>query len=134
MFALRHLATPANFVHRCVRNNLTNEGHIVPAAKAGDGWTLSVIREATLPLASVLATAVQLCGLHRIVVIGGFAGAMGKTYETLLDDAIRQYLAPKAFGALDRRFVEVRSLTEEACLCGAALFARTQSLPCVSSS
>lgn len=106
---------------------ITNELDLVPAVLAGDPWALSIVTTATAPLAAVLATAVQACGLQRIVVIGGFACALGTTYARLLDEAVRKHLSPQAFGTTDSRIVEVRPAWEETCLQGAASFGRRQS-------
>lgn len=106
---------------------ITNELDLVPAVLAGDAWALSIVTRATAPLAAVLATAVQACGLQRIVVIGGFACALGAAYERLLEDAVRRHLSPQAFGTTDSRIVEVRPASEETCLQGAASFGRRQS-------
>jgi C7-cyclitol 7-kinase len=129
---IRAMLDPAAFAASlCSRRSrepqlLTNELDLVPAALAGDAWALSIISDASAPLALALATAVQVCGLQRIVVIGGFACALGETYARLLDRAVRRHLAPEAFGTRDSRIVEVREASDEACLQGAALFGRLQ--------
>lgn len=68
--------------------SLTNEGHIVPAARLGDGWAIDIIREAMRPLATTLLAAVLAVGLDQIVIIGGFAISLGATYMDILRGAI----------------------------------------------
>jgi len=104
---------------------ISNEAHIVPAARAGDQWVLEVIERASEPLATMLATAFQVCGLQKIYVVGGFANAAGPAYESLLDSAVRKRLAPPAFGTPAAPVVEVRD-ADNACLYGAAFFARAR--------
>ena len=104
-------------------SRLSNESHIVPAAKQGDAWVWSIIEEATLPLGWVLADAAQLCGPQRVILIGGFACTLGNRYADIVESAMRQRLAPAKFGALDR-LVEVRDAADGSCLRGAACFAR----------
>jgi C7-cyclitol 7-kinase len=106
-------------------SRLTNESDLVPAAKLGDPWVWSIIEEATLPLGWVLADAAQLCGPQRVILIGGFACALGDRYAGVVEAAMRQRLAPAQFGALDK-LVEVCDDADDSCLRGAACFARTR--------
>lgn len=105
---------------------LTNEAHIAPAARAGDTWTLDRIREATAPLAAVLAPVVQACGLQRVFAIGGFARMAGTPYQTLLEEELLRRFAPARFGNPPSRLVRMPDTDDEVCLRGAAVFARAQ--------
>jgi glucokinase len=101
---------------------LNNEDHLVPAVRAGDAWSLRVLREGTRPLAVVLNTVVLALGLQGILVIGGFAFAIGETYlETL-----RQMIQTRCdYSALifSSDMLRFGNMCEEACLRGAAEYA-----------
>ena len=51
-------------------DTLTNEEHIVPAARMQDAWALEIIRSCTRPLAAALLLITASAGLERIGVIG----------------------------------------------------------------
>ena len=102
---------------------LTNEEHIVPAAREQDAWALEIIRRCTRPLAAALLAVTASTGLDRIVVIGGFALSMGQRYldllqEEMLDACDYEILAEKIPGLL-----VMGNADEEACLQGAAVYA-----------
>jgi glucokinase len=102
---------------------LTNEEHLVPAALSGDAWTWEVISKAQAPLAQVLATAIVAASLERVLIIGGFAAALGDGYVNSLRDAVWAKIIP---GLIHIRIDEVIMLGQsagEACLRGAGLFA-----------
>jgi len=103
---------------------LTNEDHFVPAIRAGDRWANDVLQEATQPLAKVLAVVTLAVGLQGILIIGGFAFGLGQIYLDLLHKLIRQRLD---YSAIDfsSRMVEFGHMCEQACLLGAAEYART---------
>jgi glucokinase len=105
---------------------LTNEEHIAPAVRGGDAWTLARIREASAPLAAALATVVQSCGLQRIFIIGGFARMAGTPYVTLLEEEVLRCFAPARFGKPPAPLVCMPDTDDDACLRGAAVFARAQ--------
>lgn len=103
--------------------HLNNEEHLVPAAGMGDEWALSVIRESTKPLATVLNVACFCAGLDRIVIIGGFALALGSVYLNVLRELMRQ---ASDFEVLNERLpdmIQMGDMNEEACLMGAAAYA-----------
>ncbi len=102
---------------------LTNERHLVPAVCDRDPWACTVIREAMRPLAIVLNAVVHACALERIVVIGGFAGALGDWYVDELQALMETASAP-AFG-LPHDLVQAWETEQDVCLYGAAAFART---------
>jgi C7-cyclitol 7-kinase len=109
---------------RATSGTLTNERHLVPAALLGDPWALGVIRECTRPLARVLITTALAAGLEKVVVIGGFALQLGARYlgvlEPLLESAGDYHvMRDRAHG-----LVMLGRVEEEACLEGAAVYAR----------
>jgi glucokinase len=104
-------------------DTLTNEAHIVPAARMQDAWTLEIIRRCTRPLAEALLAVTASAGLERIVVIGGFALSLGQRYLDLLQEEMLtacdyEILAEKIPGLL-----VMGDADEEACLQGAAVYA-----------
>ncbi len=104
-------------------DTLTNEKHIVPAARMQDPWALEIIRRCIRPLAAALLLVTASAGLERIVVIGGFALSLGQRYldllqEEMLDACDYEILAEKIPGLL-----VMGNAGEEACLQGAALYA-----------
>jgi predicted NBD/HSP70 family sugar kinase len=106
---------------RIAINELSNEVHIVPAAKLGDAWTMAVLREATVPLAQILITVVLAAGVEKVVVIGGFAQSLGRLYIDLLQDAVE---ANASYGVLPPSSSWLELAPEvQTCLSGAARFA-----------
>jgi predicted NBD/HSP70 family sugar kinase len=67
---------------------LSNEAHLVPALRAGDAWSMDLLRAAIRPLADVLRTLCVGCGLDGIMLMGGFAQALGESYRALVEDAV----------------------------------------------
>jgi len=113
---------------RRVMNNpaLTNETHIVPAARAGQAWAIDVIRERTAYLARVLLQAVVAAGVEQVVVIGGFALELGDAYRAILQEEILKRCDYRvAAGAMDRL---VALGDNDSCLLGAGAFAHRISL------
>ena len=101
---------------------ITNEQHLVPAALEGDRWALSVIERAARPLAQVLSVLTASLGLDCIVVVGGFAQRLGKTYKEALCTHMSELLSARAFAAVAEDLVRVWNDGEETCLAGAAAF------------
>jgi C7-cyclitol 7-kinase len=101
---------------------LNNEEHLVPAVRGRDKWSLRVVQEGTRPLASVLNTVLLAVGLQGILVIGGFAFAMGEVYLDLLREMIRTRCDYSAF-RYSPDLVQFGKMCEEACLRGAAEYA-----------
>ncbi|ADV82057.1 ROK family protein [Terriglobus saanensis] len=108
---------------------LTNEQHIVPAALAGDDWTLRLIRESTRPLARVLLANVLGVGLQKVFIIGGFAQALGSLYLQMLTDLMGEMSQYAVLEDAIPTLVEAGYLHGECCLmgCGAFLQAKEQS-------
>ena len=103
---------------------LTNEDHLVPAAIAGDRWSLAVVRDGTRPLARTLATVVLAAGVTRVVVTGGFASALGDVYVTLLRELLRDACDYRLMPCPTADLVQLADPGEEVCLEGAAAYAR----------
>jgi glucokinase len=104
---------------------LSNEHHLVPAARLGDRWALSVLRECTVPLARMLAAIFLGVGLERIVVIGGFASALGSQYLRILQEEFRRASDYELLDDCHSVIIELRDTDEETCLLGAAAYVRT---------
>ncbi|MDA2933163.1 ROK family protein [Acidobacteria bacterium AH-259-D05] len=103
--------------------SLTNEDHLLPAAGAGDSWALNVIREGTRPLGTVLLSVILGVGLEKVIVIGGFAQALGDPYLEILHNCIAQdcdYVIMSDY--LDE--ILILGDDTEACLLGSAVYAR----------
>jgi len=101
---------------------LNNEEHLVPAVRAGDFWSLHVLEEGTRHLAVVLNTVILALGLQGVLVIGGFAFAIGETYL----EVIRQNIQARCdYSALhfSSDMIRFGNMCEEACLRGAAEYA-----------
>ena len=101
---------------------ITNEQHLVPAAREGDEWALNVIRRCTIPLGHILATATVAAGLDRIVITGGMARSLGQLYvDLLLETMTSLYSFPGLPFASN--IVQLCSAEAEVCLLGAAVYA-----------
>jgi C7-cyclitol 7-kinase len=102
--------------------DLTNERHLVPAVLAGDDWALSVVAEATRPLARSLLTVVSATGAGKVVVIGGFAHAISDRYLEVLKS---EMLLSSQYHILEPHLASLLALgPRDSCLRGAAVFAR----------
>jgi C7-cyclitol 7-kinase len=114
----------------CVRDfdasptSLTNEQHLVPAAKARDEWALRVIRESTRPLARVLNCMVLGMGLDRIMIIGGFALSLGSVYLDLVCELMEECCDYPVLSSYIPGLVRLGDVNDEACLKGAAVYGR----------
>jgi predicted NBD/HSP70 family sugar kinase len=114
----------------CVRTfgataaHLNNEEHIVPAIRANDPWALALISESTRPLARMLLSVTLAVGLERIIVIGGFALALGETYLQVLRSELREACDYRVVHEYLENLIEAGSAEEEACLLGAAVYAQ----------
>ena len=102
--------------------NLSNEEHLVRAVRAGDAWSLRVLEEGIRPLAMVLNTVVLALGLQGILVIGGFASAIGEIYLELLRQMIQTRCDYSAL-RFSSDMVRFGNMCEEACLRGAGEYA-----------
>ncbi len=125
----RAAADPTGFARSLCRDrlgassdNLSNEQHFVPAVCAGDAWALEVLRDASRPLAQVLATVIFAAGLQGILIIGGFATSIGRTYLDLLYELVQHHCDYSAL-AFRRNMLQFGKMSEEACLRGAAEYA-----------
>jgi C7-cyclitol 7-kinase len=101
---------------------LNNEEHLVRAVCAGDAWSLRLLQDGTRPLAVVLNTVVLALGLQGILVIGGFAFALGEIYLDTLRQMIRTRCDYTAL-RFSPDMVRFGNMCEEACLRGAAEYA-----------
>jgi predicted NBD/HSP70 family sugar kinase len=101
---------------------LTNEQHLVPSALVGDSWALDVVRSGSEPLARVLATAITLCGLDRVFLIGGFPASLGAVYLQMIRDLVAQASAYAVLCPAIRQVVEMSE--DDVCLRGAAAYAQ----------
>jgi len=114
----------------CVRDfnasltSLSNEQHLVPAAKAGDEWALRVIRESTRPLARILNCMVLGMGLDGIVIIGGFALSLGSVYLDLVCDLMVECCDYPVLSSYLPELIRLGDVNDEACLKGTAAYAR----------
>jgi glucokinase len=114
----------------CVRrfsataDNLNNEQHLVPAALRGDAWAQGVIRDCTRPLAKVLISTALAVGLEKVVIIGGFALQLGETYLETLRALLRDSCDYPVMEDRARDLVMISNVKQEACLEGAAIYAR----------
>ncbi|MGE5174323.1 MAG: ROK family protein [Betaproteobacteria bacterium] len=104
-------------------DTLTNEEHIVPAAKMHDAWALDIIRQCTGHLARVLLLLTAAQGLDRIVVIGGFALSLGPMYLDILRKEMLNNCDFETLSSTIPGLLVMGSAHEEACLQGAAVYA-----------
>jgi C7-cyclitol 7-kinase len=103
---------------------LNNEKHLVPALLAGDGWVSQLVTECTRPLARTLLTVAMAAGLERVLVIGGFAQALGSVYIEILRGLACDFCRyDVARNSLDSLF-ELASGEDETSLEGCAAFLR----------
>jgi C7-cyclitol 7-kinase len=105
-------------------DTLNNEDHLVPAALLGDAWAVDVIRECTRPLARALVTTALAVGLEKVIIIGGFALRLGEVYLDILRPLLKSecdYCLVRDHAA---ELVMLGRAQEEACLEGAAVYAR----------
>ena len=102
---------------------LTNESHLVPAARDGDPWALAIIREAAAPLATVISAVVHAAGLEKVIIIGGFAVALGPVYLECLQAGLRALDGPGPASVAVDQLVVLGDADSDTCLRGAAVFA-----------
>jgi predicted NBD/HSP70 family sugar kinase len=69
-------------------DEIENETHLVPAVLAGDPWACEVVLAGIHQLAASLALIVTAQGLKSIIVMGGFAKALGSYYIEQLQQRI----------------------------------------------
>ena len=105
-------------------DTLNNEHHLVPAALIGDDWTLSIIRECSEPLAKTLLAVTLAAGLEKVIIIGGFALQLGETYLNILRSLLRSNCDYQVLKDCAEGLVMLGGTEEEACLEGAAVYAR----------
>jgi predicted NBD/HSP70 family sugar kinase len=102
--------------------SLTNEHHIVPAAKLNDEWALKIVSDCTEPLAKLLLSLIFAYGLNRIVIIGGFSLALGNKYLHILQNLLTEFCDYNLVKNNLVNMVELGNYCEEACLLGAAVY------------
>ena len=106
-------------------STLTNEHHLVPAAALRDPWALDIIRTCSRPLARMLLSVVLAVGVQKVIIIGGFALALGEVY---LDIIRTDLIAACDYGVMAdyvHGLVAMGNVNDEACLKGAAIYARS---------
>lgn len=104
--------------------DLTNESHIVPALRARDPWTSSIVYECTRHLVRSLLTVTMAAGLEKVYIIGGFPNALGSRYLEIIR-SLAQELSKYQIAAeyLDEFFKGVVT-DQETCLEGCAAYLR----------
>lgn len=106
-------------------NTLTNEDHLVPAAALGDPWALDIIRTCSRPLARILLSVVQAVGLEKVIIIGGFALALGEIYLDMIRTELIAACDYQVMADYVQGLVAMGDVNDEACLKGAAIYARS---------
>lgn len=105
-------------------STLTNELHLVPAFVSGDPWARDVVRRAAEPLARVISTSAFALGIKRVALIGGFALGLGPEYVAMLRALVAPSTAGSAIVLPSGDFIFAAQMHADACLLGAAEFAR----------
>jgi predicted NBD/HSP70 family sugar kinase len=100
---------------------LTNEHHLVPAARVGDPWALGIVHHCIQPLARTVLQTVAAAGLQRVVLIGGFALSMGEQYRAMFQQAVKRICDYKVMTRYLDNLVVLGD--QDACLLGAAAYA-----------
>ncbi|MGH3908794.1 MAG: ROK family protein [Pseudonocardiaceae bacterium] len=95
---------------------------IVEAFHAGDQWAEEVISEAAAILGCALAHVHTMVGVERLVLIGGFAVALGDRYRRLV--AAGGSASCWNLGQDWNAMVELSDLEGRACMLGAGRYAR----------
>jgi glucokinase len=103
-------------------DNLTNEDHIVPAAKLGDLWTINVISQCSRPLATILLFLTAAFGLDKVVIIGGFALSLDEIYKCILQKEMADICDYALLSNKIDDLLVMGDADEEACLKGAAVY------------
>ncbi|MBV8726893.1 MAG: ROK family protein, partial [Candidatus Eremiobacteraeota bacterium] len=110
--------------YRACADEISNEQQLVPSAREGDPWANNIISSAAEPLGRMLAAAIVTAALDRIVVIGGFARAVGPSYAEILMRHICSALGDGALRFPKRDYVQLLNIGDNACLSGAAKYFR----------
>jgi glucokinase len=125
------LAEPARFAEsQCAHrygaspSTLTNEDHLVPAFRNGDPWATQIIGHATHYLARSLVHSIIVAGLRSVVIIGGFALCAGEAYLAVLRSAARECCDYELLRQSIGQRLTLGEIGDEACLLGAAVYAR----------
>jgi predicted NBD/HSP70 family sugar kinase len=103
---------------------LTNEADLIPALRAGEPLALALLHASVRPLAGTLAALIVGAGLERIVVIGGFARALGTLYRDVLTAELAGSFDAGPIELDLEGLVTVCGPDEEPSLLGAARFAQ----------
>lgn len=96
---------------------------IVAAFRAGDPWMRRLVAEAADPLGAALAGIHCAVGSERIVLVGGFANALGEDYRRLVARAAAESCWD--LGLDWDRALELRDMDGRAGLVGAGRYARS---------
>jgi predicted NBD/HSP70 family sugar kinase len=125
------LADPAGFARSAAvvrfgaaAETLCNERHLVPALRLDDPWCTTLLRASTEPLTNVIRTLCVGGGLGGIVLMGGFAQALGERYRQLVVDGVGRFSDCGPSRAVMHLPVVLAGRGEEPSLVGAATFAR----------
>lgn len=118
-------ASACSRLFRVTADTLTNED-LVRAAYDGDTWSLEVIRRGCRFLAQSLLAAVLATGIERVIVIGGFALALGPVYLEILREEMRRGSSCGPLAPDPADLVMLGEPGEEACLRGAVVYAVQQ--------
>jgi C7-cyclitol 7-kinase len=106
-------------------NTLTNEHHLVPAAALRDPWALDVIRTCSRPLAKMLLSVVLAAGVEKVIIIGGFALALAEVYLDVIRTELIAACDYQVVADYVDELVVMGNANDEACLQGAAIYARS---------
>jgi glucokinase len=106
-------------------STLTNEDHLVPSAVLRDPWALDVIRTCTRPLARILLSVVVAVGLQKVIIIGGFALALGEVYLDVIRTELMAACDYEVMADYVQGIVAMGNVEDEAPLKGAAIYARS---------
>lgn len=93
------------------------------AFHAGDAWVVEIIAHGARALGRALATVHTATGVERIVLLGGFATALGEAYRRLVAAAAAECCWD--IGPPWHEMLELRDLDGQAGLLGAGRYART---------
>jgi predicted NBD/HSP70 family sugar kinase len=116
-------------LYGAVADDLSNETHLIPALRGGDEWALPILRSCTRPLARVVLSVLMGAGLEQVLIIGGFALSLGQPYLEVLRSLITEESDYSVVAEGLREMIALSQPNEEACLEGAAVYARRLTVP-----
>lgn len=107
-------------------STLRNESHLVPAVLADDVWATTIVTRCTAKLACCLGAVAMALGLEKIVVMGGFASALGEPYIRILRNAFTEHTRGGFWVGNADACIELIPRGEEVGLLGAAAYANAR--------